>query len=234
MIRRAPPPSLAALLARARALHGVSLGEIAMALGATIGEDSVATKGKFGTLIECALGAAQNAGKAHDFPELGVELKTLPVDKNGAPLESTYVCTLHVQTAESLRWETSWVRDKLRSVLWVCVFSEPDSWRDRVVTGTHHWVPSEVEAAVLRADFDECVGLITTGQIEALSGRVGEALQVRPKARDGKKSLQLHTEDGEVIATGPKGFYLRPSFTRSLLQRGPAAESCSHLTRGNL
>jgi DNA mismatch repair protein MutH len=219
MIRRAPPPSLPALLARAHALEGVSLGEIAMALGAAIGQDTVATKGKFGTLLECALGATQASGKAHDFPELGVELKTLPVDKHGAPLESTYVCTLHVQTAESLVWETSWVRDKLTCVLWICVFSEPEDWRDRIVTRALYWTPSEAESMTLRADFEECVGLITTGQIEALTGRVGEALQVRPKARDGRKSLLLHTEDGEVVATGPKGFYLRPSFTRSLLAR---------------
>ncbi len=219
VLRRSPPPSVDALLARARSLTGHGLGEIALALGATIGDHTTHTKGKFGVLLEHALGASGGSGAVHDFPALGVELKTIPVDARGKPAESTYVCTLHLLSAEALVWETSWVKQKLSRVLFVSVDAEPADWRERVVRGVHYWEPDAEAWATLRADFEEAVGLVTNGRIEALNARLGQVLQVRPKAKDGKKTLLVPDAEGTLIATVPRGFYLRPAFTAEILQR---------------
>jgi DNA mismatch repair protein MutH len=190
-----------------------------MALGADIGQEGLRTKGKFGALLECALGASMSTGRERDFPGLSVELKSIPIREDGTPLESTYVCTLHVETADELAWESSWVRAKLSSVLWVAVLATDEDWQKRPIKQVHHWTPSPEQEAVLRADFEECVGLVTTGNVEALSGRVGTALQVRPKARDGAKTARVRNDDGDWAHTVPKGFYLRPSFTAQILAR---------------
>jgi DNA mismatch repair protein MutH len=218
MERRTPPPSVSALLARAKALSGLSLGEIAMALQANIEGGALRTKGKFGALLECALGASETTGKQCDFPELGIELKSIPVTHEGAPIESTYVCTLHLASASELTWPSSWVKQKLSKVLWLPVRSDTETWEQRVVMPAVYWQPSDTEQAMLRADFEECVGLVTTGNIEALTAHVGTALQVRPKARDGSKTASVQTPDGDWTATVPKGFYLRSSFTKKILQ----------------
>jgi DNA mismatch repair protein MutH len=226
MIRRAPPPSIAALLLRARALEGHSLGELAYALGARIDDDNIRTKGKFGTLLEHALGATPEAGKSHDFPKLGVELKTLPIAANGFPSESTYVCTLHLNSAHALSWSKSWVRTKLSRVLWVLVEGvskdgrvPQKSWGERRICETFLWEPSEHESTTLRADFEQIVGLAAMGRVEELTGHLGEAMQVRPKARDGTKNVEIVDESGRRVATVARGFYLRPRFTSQVIER---------------
>ena len=219
MQRREPPATASILLGRARALAGRTLGELAYALGATLDDDARKTKGKFGTLIEAALGASGGSGKSRDFPELGIELKTLPVRPDGTPTESTYVCTLHVQSAGELVWETSWVRDKLSKVLFLPVEGGKGPWADRRIGRAFLWIPSAEEEATLRRDFEDLVGMVVRGRVESLSAHHGVVLQVRPKARDGRKTAALRSDDGELVHTVPKGFYLRANFTGALLAK---------------
>jgi DNA mismatch repair protein MutH len=168
-----------------------------------------------GSLIERALGASAGPRAVHDFPHLGVELKTIPVDTELRPRESTFVCKISLAGAEHAEWETSWARRKLQRVLFV-----------PVVLRTHVgspvlFSPSAAEAEVLRADFDEIMGAIGTGRIEELDARTGTYLQLRPKARDGSARELMWDPDGEAISTVPRGLYLRARFTAAVLRRAP-------------
>ncbi|HEY6477136.1 MAG TPA: MutH/Sau3AI family endonuclease, partial [Polyangia bacterium] len=86
--------TLDALLAHARALVGVELSELADALGLPVPVGNVRTKGWSGQVIEQELGATVGGARGPDFAALGVELKTVPVDENLEPLESTAVCQI--------------------------------------------------------------------------------------------------------------------------------------------
>src|SRR5450432_4909207 len=86
--------TLEALLAHARALVGVELGELADGLGLPVPAGLVRTKGWSGQIIEHELGVAPGGTRGPDFAALGVELKTVPVDASGLPLESTAVCQI--------------------------------------------------------------------------------------------------------------------------------------------
>ena len=66
------------------------------------------------------------------------------------------------------------------------------------------------------------MGAIGAGNVEALTARTGRWLQVRPKAATGRTRTFSFGPEGEWIATVPRGFYLRASFTRALL-RDPGA-----------
>jgi DNA mismatch repair protein MutH len=218
--RLRPPGSEAELLARAYGLVGRTLGEIGSELAVTFGADTVHTKGKLGELVERALGASGGTGAVHDFPGLGVELKTIPVDAELHPRESTFVCTIALRDAESVEWESSWVRAKLARVLWVPIETPRTSpWQERTVLEPLLWSPSPEQEAGLRADFEELMGTIAIGRIEALTARDGRWLQVRPKAATGSVRTTVIGLEGEVIRTIPRGFYLRASFTRALLAR---------------
>jgi DNA mismatch repair protein MutH len=210
--------SVEALLERARALEGHSLAAILDAMGLYASSDPLRTKGSAGETIERALGATGGSARVHDFPELAVELKTIPINAAGAPLESTYVCTLSLSDAESQEWDTSWVRAKLARVLWVPTIGEHGlPWQERVVGTPLLWSPSPAQDDVLRGDFDDVVGLIGIGRIEELTAHRGRWLQVRPKARDGSVRTLAYGADNEAIATVPRGFYLRARFTGALL-----------------
>ena len=206
------------LLQRAAALRGKTLGAILAELGLSASHDPLRTKGSAGETMERALGATGGSTRVHDFPELGVELKTIPINVDGTPLESTYVCTLSLVDAESQEWETSWVRAKLARVLWVPTVGEHGlAWQERKVGAPLLWQPTPEQEDVLRGDFDDVVGLIGIGRIEDLTAHRGRWLQVRPKAKDGSVRTMAYGVDNEAIATIPRGFYLRARFTGALL-----------------
>lgn len=212
------PASVEALVARAAALNGRTLADILAELGLHASSDPLRTKGSAGETMERALGATGGSGAVLDFPELGVELKTIPVTADGAPLESTYVCTLSLADAETQEWERSWVRAKLARVLFVpLVGAHGLAWQARVVGAPRLWEPTPEQDDVLRGDFDDVVGLIGIGRIEELTAHRGRWLQVRPKARDGRARTLAYGADNEAIATVPRGFYLRARFTGALL-----------------
>lgn len=216
-----PPVSLADLLDRARALEGQSLGELAAIVGAHTPRGGLHQKGKIGELVELALGATGGSFARVDFPALGVELKTIPVDDDGRPRESTFVCVVRLDEAEMAEWETSWVRKKLARVLWVPVSGRTESETRRLGRALL-WSPTAEQEARLRDDFEEVMGLVGIGRIEDVTAHIGRYLQVRPKARDGSARTLAFGRDGERLATVPRGFYLRPTFTGALL-RDPSA-----------
>ncbi len=82
-----------------------------------------------GELLERVLGATGGSAATWDFPELAIELKTIPVDARGVPSESTFVCAVSLLDAERAEWETSWARAKLGRVLWVPVTGDVGSER---------------------------------------------------------------------------------------------------------
>jgi DNA mismatch repair protein MutH len=155
--------------------------------------------------------------------ELGIELKTIPVDASGRPHESTFVCAISLTDADAAEWETSPACAKLSHVLFVPVIGDPGTDPDaRRIGEPLFWRPTPEQEGVLRSDFEEIMGLIAIGDIEALTARRGRWMQVRPKAATGRVRTLSFGPEGERIATVPRGFYLRARFTEALL-RDPAA-----------
>lgn len=174
------------LLQRARALAGLSLGELASFAGIKVPPNFKREKGWTGQLIELWLGATAGSRPQQDFPELGIELKTIPISSEGAPLETTYVCYAPLTQVAGLQWQQSNVCNKLSQVLWVPVEGErhiPPA--DRRVGSAFLWQPNPAQQEQLRQDWEELMDMITLGQIEQVTARHGEVLQLRPKAADG-------------------------------------------------
>ena len=59
--------------------------------------------------------------------------------------------------------------------------------------------------------------LIAIGNIEKITARHGQYLQLRPKAADGKALTDAIGLEGKIIQTRPRGFYLRKEFTQQIL-----------------
>ena len=217
--RATPPRSESELLARAHALHRTAVGARAARLGLRAEATGVHTKGKVGDLVERALGAT-GGGPTWDFPELRVELKTVPVDARGAPRESTFVCAVSLLDADRAEWATSWVRSKLTRVLWVPVTIGAGG--SRILAEARLWSPSGEQEGVLASDFDEILGRVGAGDIEGVSARVGRWLQLRPKAAHGRVRTRAPGGGDGTLSTVPRGFYLRTRFTGAIL-RNPGA-----------
>lgn len=221
MLSPAPPPvSVAELVARAEALTGRTLREVGERLGEGAPSSGLRGKGKAGELVERALGATGGPRAEVDFPGLGVELKTIPLDARGVPIESTYVCRVRVDDAEFAEWETSWVRAKLARVLWVPLLDRAGG--ERTLGAPVLWSPSDAQSMQLQSDFEEIMGLIGVGRVEDVTARIGVFLQLRPKAADGTPRALAFDREGAPVRTVPRGFYLRATFTRAILQGEPS------------
>jgi DNA mismatch repair protein MutH len=218
--QRSAPQSEHELLQRANALAGQSLSSLSAAAHITMPHDLRRAKGWVGQLIEWQLGAMAGSKPEQDFPELGIELKTLPIDAHGKPLESTFVCVTPLIGITGLRWESSNVRNKLSRVLWIPVEgSRHIPLAVRRVATPFIWSPDPEDEALLRQDWEELMELVALGQIESITAHHGEVLQLRPKAANGQALTAAIGKQGQLIQTRPRGFYLRSSFTQRLLQR---------------
>ncbi|HMI87227.1 MAG TPA: DNA mismatch repair endonuclease MutH [Polyangiaceae bacterium] len=214
-----PPSSERELCDRAAWLSGRTIGELARALGAPIPAAGARGKGKMGALVEKALGAEAGSASVPDFPRLGIELKTIPVDGAGTPRESTFICSIAIASADRIDWITSAARAKLCQVLFVPILvGDDEPVESRRIGRSFLWRPTAEQEAILRDDFELAMGAIGAGRVEALTARSGRWLQVRPKAATGRVRTFSFGPEGEWIATVPRGFYLRASFTRALLQ----------------
>ncbi len=215
---RSAPASEQELLQRAAAVAGQSLAELAGMLAVQTPADLDHNKGWGGQLLEAWLGASAGSQPTPDFPELGIELKTLPVDSSGRPLESTYVCTVDLQPASG-GWYDSLVWLKLQKVLWLpLVTAKNAAPGERRIGSALLWSPSAEQARILRQDWEELMELVSAGELEHISSRQGQYLQIRPKAANSQALTRSFDADGNASMTLPRGFYLRPAFTRQILQ----------------
>lgn len=216
----ASPENESQLLAQAQALAGFTLSELAALAAIPIPDDLRRDKGWTGVLLERWLGATAGSKPEQDFASLGVELKTIPVDRYGRPLETTFVCVAPLTGNSGVVWETSHVRHKLKRVLWIPVEGERTlPLANRRVGSPLLWSPSSEEEEQLRRDWEELMDLIVLGQVERITARHGEVLQLRPKAANSKALTEAIGIHGEPILTLPRGFYLKKNFTAALLAR---------------
>ncbi|HEY0207643.1 MAG TPA: DNA mismatch repair endonuclease MutH [Acerihabitans sp.] len=215
-----PPGDETELLARANALAGYNLGELAAHAGLVAPADLKRDKGWIGVLLERYLGASAGSKPEQDFAAIGVELKTIPVDSLGRPLETTFVCVAPLTGNSGVTWETSHVRYKLARVLWIPVEGAREIPLTRRRVGTPLlWSPSAEEELLLQNDWEELMDLIVLGRVEHITARHGEVLQLRPKAANSRALTKATGEFGQPIMTLPRGFYLKKTFTGPMLAR---------------
>ena len=61
--------------------------------------------------------------------------------------------------------------------------------------------------------------MISMGELEQITAHQGQYLQVRPKAANTRALTKGIDSEGEDILTLPRGFYLRTSLTKQILNQ---------------
>ena len=183
-------------------------------------KDLRTNKGWVGQLIEWHLGATAGSKPEQDFKHLGIELKTIPVDQNGKVLETTFVCSAPILNTTNLTWLNSNVRNKLSKVLWVPVQGERSvPLSERIVGNSFLWTADVQQESLLADDWNEIMDKVALGQIESITARDGQVMQLRPKAANGRCLTDAYGEDGQLIKVRPRGFYLKKQFTQLIINQ---------------
>ena len=212
------PQTLEQLLSQAQSIAGLTFGELADELHIPVPIDLKRDKGWVGMLLERALGATAGSKAEQDFSHLGVELKTLPINAEGYPLETTFVSLAPLVQNTGVKWENSHVRHKLSCVLWMPIEgSRHIPLRERHIGAPIFWKPTAEQERQLKQDWEELMDLIVLGKLEQITARIGEVMQLRPKGANSKAITKGIGKNGEIIDTLPLGFYLRKEFTAQIL-----------------
>ena len=212
------PQTLEQLLSQAQSIAGLTFGELADELHIPVPPDLKRDKGWVGILLERALGATSGSKAEQDFSHLGVELKTLPINSEGYPLETTFVSLAPLVQNSGVKWENSHVRHKLSCVLWMPIEgSRHIPLRERHIGAPILWKPTAEQERQLKQDCEELMDLIVLGKLDQITARIGEVMQLRPKGANSRSITKGIGRNGEVIETLPLGFYLRKAFTAGIL-----------------
>lgn len=216
----ASPATVEELLSRAQQIAGLSFADLANILQERIPDNLLYAKGWFGQMVEIFLGATAGIKSQPDFPHLGIELKTLPLNEDYTPRETTYVCRFPpLEATLGLTFEHSKVFEKLQCVLWVPIEANPKiNLANRKIGSPFLWSPTESQYHALKNDFEEIIEIASLKGLGAVTAHVGQYLQARPKAKNSAIKCLAFDEFGNKIETNPKGFYLRTSFTKQVLQ----------------
>jgi DNA mismatch repair protein MutH len=215
---KSSPLTLNELMQRAHNMAGIRLADIAADNQIIVPANLRRDKGWVGQLIEAELGALAGSKPEQDFLHLGTELKTIPIDHKGKPLETTYVTVAPLINIQGMTWEKSVVFHKLQQVLWVPVEGERAiPVGDRHVGTPVLWQPNAKQARQLQQDWEEIMELIAIGQVDNITARQGEVLQLRPKAANSQALTESISEDGSIQLSNPRGFYLKIDFTQQIL-----------------
>ena len=213
------PQTLEQLLSQAQSIAGLTFGELADELHIPVPPDLKRDKGWVGMLLERALGATAGSKAEQDFSHLGVELKTLPINAEGYPLETTFVSLAPLVQNSGVKWENSHVRHKLSCVLWMPIEgSRHIPLRERHIGAPILWKPTAEQERQLKQDWEELMDLIVLGKLEQITARIGEVMQLRPKGANSRAVTNGIGKNGEIIDTLPLGFYLRKEFTAQILK----------------
>ncbi|HHF6589352.1 DNA mismatch repair endonuclease MutH [Haemophilus influenzae] len=212
------PQTLEQLLSQAQSIAGLTFGELADELHIPVPIDLKRDKGWVGMLLERALGATAGSKAEQDFSHLGVELKTLPINAEGYPLETTFVSLAPLVQNSGVKWENSHVRHKLSCVLWMPIEgSRHIPLRERHIGAPIFWKPTAEQERQLKQDWEELMDLIVLGKLDQITARIGEVMQLRPKGANSRSVTKGIGKNGEIIDTLPLGFYLRKEFTAQIL-----------------
>jgi len=215
-----PPKTIQELSQRAQQLAGKTIGELALSQKVNMPKDLSVDKGWQGQFIERCLGADAGNLSKPDFSLISVELKTLPIDYLGNVKESTYVSVVDINKNLGTLWRQSVVYHKLKHVLWVPIAREKgEDVSQSTIATPFFWQPSVPQETLLKSDWENAMELISVGKIHQLNAKMGEILQVRPKAANSRVLTATIDEQGNQAQTLPRGFYLRSQFTQSILNQ---------------
>ncbi len=214
------PQNFEELILRLNTIVGKSIETLAKNYSLTVPVSPLHGKGFVGELMEICLGATAKNKSIPDFPDLDLELKTLPVDSSLKPLESTFITYAPLDNIRFLTFERSSLYAKLKRMLFVVILATRElNYAERKVLGYFFYTPEPQDLSQIKGDYEEIYEQITTGNIEQISAKYGTIVQLRPKCSNGRDLTRCIGPDGKNILTRPRGFYLRRTFTAELIER---------------
>lgn len=202
----------------AKRIEAMSLGEAVPSFAGLDEPLGTHRKALLGDTLEHYFGIPRNNAARPDFPEAGVELKTVPLAPRRDGLggyrikERTKVCGIDFHKLIEQTWRTSQARHKLEKVLFVFILPGKTP-RDSRVEKVLLWdMPPDVEPT-LESDWQKVYDKVAAGKAESISEADGRYLGASTAgAGRGDKATQPNSKE----LAPRRAFSLKAPFTRTL------------------
>ena len=89
---------------------------------------------------------------------------------------------------------------------------------ERRILGYFFFKPDNQTLKLFEQDYNEFNELILNASAREIDGSAGNVIQMRPKAAASSEYIKVRDVSGNFTTTYPRAYYLRPWFTKKLMQ----------------
>ncbi|QJC32252.1 hypothetical protein GJT89_02045 [Enterobacteriaceae endosymbiont of Donacia versicolorea] len=207
------------LLLRAQLIKGFNIIDIARWLNYKIPKNINKDKGIMGKLIEFYLiGKHQNNKSNQDLPYLGIEIKTITINKKNKVINDNFICSFSLINENNFLFYKSKLYNKISKILWIPIIKNINiPFFMNKIGKAFLWKPSNDDKIKLFNDWNNLTKLLILGQINNINSYNGYILLVKNKSNK-KKLTKAIDKNGKIIFVTPKSFYFKKNFLNFILK----------------
>lgn len=188
-----------------------------------IGDKCRMKKGASGLIVENLLGIENNNRDEADLPQIGCEIKILPLQKNKdgsiKAKEPTAIQMINYCEVAKETWETAKLRSKINLTFWVVylakVDGKPKQQDDYVIVDYFLDHPSDVQNGVFKTDWEEIQVYIKRGDADRLSCSMGVYLEPKTKGANNQDKTDAPDGKGGITRVRRRAFYYKKNYTNT-------------------
>ena len=199
---------------------GKTIGEIKFELSH---ERENMKKGASGLIVENLLGIKNNNFADADIPEIGCEIKVLPIQKNRdgqiKVKEPTQIQMINYFEVANEKWATAKIRKKINLTFWIVYLakenSKPLHQNDYKIIDYFVDHPNEDKLIIFKKDWEAIQEYIIKGWADKLSCSMGTYLEPKTKGANNRDKTDAPDGKGGKLKARRRAFYYKKHYTNS-------------------
>lgn len=196
-------------------------GEVASLVGRSQYLESPLPRGRTGVgdLVELYLGKLPDNSPEPDFPDLGVEVKSLPMKRlrrsSWTVKEPTSLSMIDFNKLVKEDWATTPLRRKIDRILWVPYEHNSADKRESRFRRSFLWSPPSEDIPAYEADYRAVRALVLAGKAHEISERLSLVLSARRKGATGEAT---RSQPGTLVKAKSRAWAFKVAYTRPILE----------------
>ena len=178
-------------------------------------------KGASGLIIETLLGIKNNNNADADIPEIGCEVKILPIQKNKngdvKVKEPTQIQVINYFEVGNEKWENAKIRKKITLTFWIVYLAKENSKKleqeDYKIIDYFIDHPNEDKLLIFKKDWELIQSYIIKGLGDKLSSSMGEYIEPKTKGANNQDVTNAPDGNGGILKARRRGFYFKKRYT---------------------
>ena len=205
------------LIIKSNKISGIRITDFCKPFNEFFSEKTKKSSGYLGKILEIYLGTSGKNFPIPDFPNLNIELKSLPLNKNMLPKNIVKICSTSFFPLETnYSWETSIVKRKLEKVLWIPFQSDKSVPYHRRRILQPFLSNLKGYEKIIKEDYENIITLLFLGKLNLISPTLGKYLILKPISSN-KNLTNFLNDKGELIKTNFVGFYINKKFLKKII-----------------